>query len=349
MRKKTKKIKVGNIFIGGDAEISVQSMTKRPANDIKGTIKEIQELEEAGCDIVRIAVPEYDTARAIKEIKKNINIPLIADIHFNYKLAIESIKNGVDKIRINPGNIGERSKLKAVVSCAKDYGIPIRIGVNSGSIEKDILKKYKTPCSDALVESAKRTCEVFEDMDFHSIVVSLKSSDVPSTIAAYKKFSELSDYPLHLGITESGISSFGSIRSAIGIGTLLYEGIGDTIRVSLTAPSREEVVVGIEILKSLGLRSGPTIISCPTCGRCEMDVERITREVRERLIGVKKNLKVAIMGCIVNGPGEAKEADIGITGGKGEGILFKKGEVIKKVAQDKIVDTLIEMEEKWTE
>ncbi len=346
-RKKTRPIKVKDLIIGGNAPISVQSMTKKLASDIKGTIREIQDLEKAGCDIARIAVPDFDTANAIKKIKKRIDIPLVADIHFNHKLAIESIKNGADKIRINPGNIGSKEKIGEIVKCAKDYDVPIRIGVNSGSLEKDILEKHKKPCADALVESAKRACETFEDMDFGSIIVSLKSADVLSTIEAYTKFSSLFDYPLHIGITEAGISPFGFIRSSIGIGTLLCNGIGDTIRVSLTASPVQEVIAGIEILKSLGIRKGPIIISCPTCGRCQIDVQRITEEVNSKLNNSQlkthnSKLKIAIMGCIVNGPGEAKEADIGISGGKGIGILFKKGKVIKKVKEEEIVNTLME-------
>ncbi|WP_026882297.1 flavodoxin-dependent (E)-4-hydroxy-3-methylbut-2-enyl-diphosphate synthase [Clostridium akagii] len=341
-RVKTKSIKVGNIYIGGNNKIAVQSMTNTDTRDINATVNQILNLEKSGCDIVRCAVIDEAASMAIKEIVKQIHIPLVADIHFDYKLALSSIKNGVSALRINPGNIGSYEKVKIVASAAKENGIPIRIGVNSGSLEKEILKKYGKVCSDALVESAMEHVKLLESVDFHDIVISIKSSDVIMMIESYRKISKLVSYPLHVGVTEAGTVWRGTIKSSVGIGTLLCEGIGDTIRVSLTGDPVDEIKVGKEILKSVGLLSeGIQFISCPTCGRTQIDLINIAKEVESRLIGCKKNIKVAIMGCVVNGPGEAREADIGIAGGKGEGLIFKKGEIVKKVKEEDLVEALI--------
>lgn len=341
-RVKTKSIKVGNIYIGGNNKIAVQSMTNTDTRDINATVNQILNLEKSGCDIVRCAVIDEDASKAIKEIVKQIHIPLVADIHFDYKLALSSIKNGVSALRINPGNIGSYEKVKIVASAAKENGIPIRIGVNSGSLEKEILKKYGKVCSDALVESAMEHVKLLESVDFHDIVISIKSSDVIMMIESYRKISKLVSYPLHVGVTEAGTVWRGTIKSSVGIGTLLCEGIGDTIRVSLTGDPVDEIKVGKEILKSVGLLSeGIQFISCPTCGRTQIDLINIAKEVESRLIGCKRNIKVAIMGCVVNGPGEAREADIGIAGGKGEGLIFKKGEIVKKVKEEDLVEALI--------
>jgi (E)-4-hydroxy-3-methylbut-2-enyl-diphosphate synthase len=340
MRKYTKKVWVGGVQIGGGAPISIQSMTN--TKTVKETIEQIHLLENEGVDIVRIAVPDLDTATKIKEIKANIKTPLVADIHFNHKLAIESIKQGVDKIRINPGNIGSKEKIKEIVKCAKDYNIPIRIGVNSGSLEKDLFAKFTKPTKEALVESALRSIKILEDLDFYNTVVSVKSSDPKTMIETNRLLSTSTDYPLHIGVTESGIIEVGTIRSSLAIGALLLYGIGDTIRVSLTASPVEEVRVAKEILKSLGLREGVSVISCPTCKRCEIDVEGIARELLKRINGIKKPLKIAVMGCVVNGPGEAKDADFGITGGKNSGVIFRKGKVLKKVPKEHIIDELME-------
>jgi (E)-4-hydroxy-3-methylbut-2-enyl-diphosphate synthase len=340
--RKTKKIKVGNIYIGGDSMISVQSMTNTDTRDVEATVKQILKLEEAGCDIVRCAVPDMMAAEAIKEIVKRIHIPLVADIHFDYRLALKSIENGISKLRINPGNIGSIDKIKLVAKAAGEKGIPIRIGVNSGSLEKDILEKYGHVCAEALVESALRHVKILEDLNFYDIVISIKSSDVVMMIQSYKQISGIVDYPLHIGVTEAGTTWRGTIKSSVGIGALLAEGIGDTIRVSLTGDVVDEVKVGIEILKSLGyINDGIKFVSCPTCGRTQIDLIRIANEVEERLANCKKNIKIAIMGCVVNGPGEAREADIGIAGGKGVGLIFKKGEVIKTVNEEDLVEELI--------
>lgn len=345
-RKTTRKIKVGNIFIGGDSRITVQSMTKTDTRDVSSTVNQIIRLEDAGCDIIRSAVPDMEAARAILEIKKNISIPLVADIHFDYRLALESIKNGVDALRINPGNIGGMEKVRAVAEAAKERNIPIRIGVNSGSLEKDLIEKYGKVTPEGLVESALRHVSMLEKCEFYDIVISIKSSDVLMMIDSYRIVSSKVDYPLHLGVTEAGTISYGTVKSAVGIGTLLAEGIGDTIRVSLTGDPVEEVVVGKNILKSLGIKNeGIEIISCPTCGRTEIDLIGIANEVEIRVQGIDKNLKVAIMGCAVNGPGEAREADIGIAGGHGEGLIFKKGVILKKVPENRLVEELMkEME-----
>jgi len=341
-RRKTKKVRVGNIYIGGDAAISVQSMTNTDTRDVSSTVEQIKRLEEAGCDIVRVAVPDREAAEAIKAIKKSINIPLVADIHFDYRLAILSIENGADKIRINPGNIGDKDRIKNVVEAAKKYQVPIRIGVNSGSVEKKILEKYNGVTAEGMVESALNHARLLEEFGFDQIVFSIKASSVPLTIAAYRLLSKMTDYPLHIGVTEAGTLSKGTIKSSIGLGCLLAEGIGDTLRVSLTGDPVEEVMVGTEILKTLGLKgSGIDIISCPTCGRTQIDLINIANQIEEKLRHINKNIKVAIMGCAVNGPGEAREADIGIAGGRGEALLFKKGKIIRKIPEDKIVEELI--------
>lgn len=338
----TKKIKIGNKYIGGDASVSVQSMTNTDTRDVIATVNQIKKLENAGCDIIRCAVPDMEACDAIKDIVKHINIPLVADIHFDYKLALGAIKNGVSALRINPGNIGSEDRVKEVAKAAIDRQIPIRIGVNSGSLEKSILAKYGKVCPEALVESALSHVNILENVNFSDIVISIKSSNVLHMVESYRMISGKVNYPLHIGVTESGTTWRGTIKSSVGIGTLLCEGIGDTIRVSLTDDPVQEVKVGKEILKSVGyLKDGIEFVSCPTCGRTEIDLIHIAEEVEERLKGCKKNLKVAVMGCVVNGPGEAREADIGIAGGKGEGLIFKKGKIIKKVKEQELVDELI--------
>jgi len=347
-RRKTRRITVGNVKIGGFAPIAVQSMTNTLTQDIVATVLQIKGLKAAGCDIVRVAVPDMDAAEAIVAIKKEISIPLIADIHFDYRLAITSARSGADGLRLNPGNIGGHKKVKAVVNAARECNIPIRIGVNSGSVEKDILKKYKEANAAAMVESALRHIEMLRSFDFHKVKVSIKASDVNRTVAAYRLLSEKTDLPLHVGVTEAGALYPGIVKSAIGIGMLLAEGIGDTIRVSLTRDPVEEVRVGFEILKALGIRQhGPDIISCPTCGRCNIGLFEIVEQVEKALLTKPVPIKIAVMGCVVNGPGEAKEADIGIAGGDGVGILFKKGKVVKKVPQEHIVKVLLEEVEKY--
>lgn len=340
-RKKTRQINLNGIKIGGGAPIVVQSMTNTDTRDVEATVSQIKRLEDAGCEIVRVAVLNRDAAEVLDKIKKRISIPLIADIHFDYRLALKSIDKGVDGLRINPGNIGDRWKVEEVVKAARDRGIPIRIGVNAGSLKKEILEKYgHTP--EALVKSAEEEIGILENMDFRELKVSLKASDVITTIEAYRLFSERFDYPLHIGISEAGPILPGTVKSSVGLGILLYEGIGDTIRVSLTADPVEEVRVAYEILKSLKLREhGVNIISCPTCGRCEIDIIGLANEVEKRLQGITKPIDVAVMGCIVNGPGEAKAADVGIAGGKGVGILFRKGEVIKKVREKDLADIIV--------
>jgi (E)-4-hydroxy-3-methylbut-2-enyl-diphosphate synthase len=342
-RVKTKKIKVGNIHIGGDSKIAVQSMTNTDTRNVKETIAQIHKLQEAGCDIIRCAVPDMEASNAIKEIVNNINIPLVADIHFDYRLALTSIENGVSALRINPGNIGSIDKVKEVAKAAKDKNVPIRIGVNSGSLKKEILDKYGKVCPEALVESALEHVRILESVNYDDIVISIKSSNVMQMIDSYRMISKAVDYPLHLGVTEAGTIWRGTIKSSVGIGALLSEGIGDTIRISLTGDPVEEIKVGREILKSLGyLNEGIEFISCPTCGRTQIDLINIAEEVERRLINYNKNLKVAVMGCVVNGPGEAREADIGIAGGNGEGLIFKKGKIVKKVREEELVDELIE-------
>lgn len=342
-RKKTKEIKIGKIKIGGLNPIAVQSMCDTDTRDVNTTVKQIRELEKVGCEITRVAVPDMEAAKALEKIKKEINIPLVADIHFDYRLALEAIKQGVDKLRINPGNIGSKEKVKAVVKTAKERQIPIRIGVNSGSIEKDLLEKYGSATPQAAVESALRHIRILEDLNFFEIVVALKFSDVPRTIEAYRLISQKIDYPLHLGITEAGTRFSGTIKSSVGLGILLSEGIGDTIRVSLTGEVTEEVKVGFEILKSLGLREyGPTLISCPVCGRCEVNLVALARQVEKAIVEIKKPIKIAVMGCIVNGPGEAREADVGVAGGKGNGAIFVGGRIIKTVPEEEIISSLLE-------
>ncbi|MDE4541804.1 flavodoxin-dependent (E)-4-hydroxy-3-methylbut-2-enyl-diphosphate synthase [Thermoanaerobacterium sp. R66] len=342
MRKRTKEIKIGSVRIGGENPIAIQSMTNTDTKDVKKTVQQIKELESVGCDIVRVAVLDVDAAKAIEEIKKEIDIPIVADIHFDYRLALEAINCGADKIRINPGNIGGDDKLKAVVAAAKEAGIPIRVGVNSGSLERDILNKYGGVTADGIVESALKSVSLLEKCGFYDIVVSLKTTNVPLTIESYKIISKKIDYPLHVGITEAGTIFSGTIKSAVGIGTLLYMGIGDTIRVSLTGNPVEEVRVGKQILKSLELaKGGVEIISCPTCGRTKIDLIELAQKVEKATANINQDIKVAVMGCAVNGPGEAREADIGIAGGIGEGLIFKKGKIIKKVPEDKLFDEFI--------
>jgi (E)-4-hydroxy-3-methylbut-2-enyl-diphosphate synthase len=342
MKKLTKQITIGNVQIGGGAPVVVQSMTKTDTRDVPSTVAQIKKLESAGCEIIRVAVLNADAAKAIKAIKKKIKIPLIADVHFDHRLALEAIASGADGLRINPGNIGSKLKVKEVVSAAKDKGVPIRIGVNAGSLEKDLLKKYRHPTAKALVESAGRHIKILEDLKFKAIKVSLKASDVMKTVEAYRLFSRKYIYPLHIGISEAGPAFSGTIKSAVGLGILLSEGIGDTIRVSLTADPVEEVKVAYEILKCLHLRQmGPEIISCPTCGRCQINIRGIVEKVEAGLLKIKKPLKVAVMGCVVNGPGEAREADIGIAGGKGMGILFKNGKVVKTLKEQELLSTLM--------
>lgn len=341
-RKKTRKIKVGNVYIGGDSEVVIQSMTNTDTKDVEKTIQQIKALYNAGCQVVRCAVLDEEAAESIKEITRLSPIPVVADIHFDYRLALKAIDNGVSALRINPGNIGSIDRVKKVVEKAKEKNIPIRIGVNSGSLEKHLLEKYKRPTAEALVESALDHVKILEDLDFHDIVISIKSSNVNMMIDSYRLMSEKCDYPLHLGVTEAGTEFKGTIKSSIGIGTLLAEGIGDTIRVSLTADPIREIVVAKEILKSLGLRKdGLEFISCPTCGRTKINLIEIAQEVEKRLDGIDKDIKVAVMGCVVNGPGEAREADIGIAGGNGEGIIFKKGQIIKKCKEEDLVDELM--------
>ncbi|MCX7792933.1 MAG: flavodoxin-dependent (E)-4-hydroxy-3-methylbut-2-enyl-diphosphate synthase [Thermodesulfovibrionales bacterium] len=343
-RRKTRRIYVGNVPVGDDAPISVQSMTKTDTRDVQSTISQIKELSSAGADIIRLAVPDMEAARALGRIRAESPVPLIADIHFDYRLAIESIKQGIDGLRINPGNIGAKWKIKEVVKAASERRIPIRIGVNAGSLERDILEKYGHPVAEALVESARRNIELLEELDYREIKVSLKSSGVMETVKAYRLFSERFDYPLHVGISEAGPPPQGIVKSSIGIGILLSEGIGDTIRVSLTASPILEVVVAKSILRSLGLRTeGPDIISCPTCGRCSIDIIKLANDVSARLSSIKESITVAVMGCPVNGPGEAREADFGIAGGRGRGVIFKKGKVVKEVREEEIVDSLIEL------
>ena len=345
-RRNSRKINVGGVFIGGNAPISVQSMCNTDTRDITATVNQINELQKAGCDIVRLAVLDMDAAKAVAEIKKQVEIPLVADIHFDYRLALECAKGGVDKIRINPGNIGSPDRVKAVADECGSRNIPIRIGVNGGSLEKELLEKYGVPTPDALCESALGHIKLLEDCKFFDIALSIKSSNVSSTVEAYRKIAKMIDYPLHVGVTEAGTEYGGVIKNSIGIGSLLLDGIGDTLRVSLTAPPVKEVTAGIEILKSLGLRDGVRLVSCPTCGRCQVDMIPVAEEVNRRIATVKKNITVAVMGCAVNGPGEAREADIGIACGKGEALMFKHGETLRKVPIEKAADELMkEIEE----
>ncbi|WP_305880092.1 flavodoxin-dependent (E)-4-hydroxy-3-methylbut-2-enyl-diphosphate synthase [Sporosarcina sp. Marseille-Q4943] len=340
-RSKTRPVRVGNLTIGGSDELFIQSMTTTKTHDVDATVEEILRLEEAGCQIVRVACPDERAAYSIGAIKERINIPLVVDIHFDYKLALIAIEQGADKIRINPGNIGRQEKVEAVVRAAKEKGIPIRIGVNAGSLEKHILKKYGYPTADGMVESALHHIKILEDLDFHDIIVSLKASDVNLAVEAYMKAAAAFDYPLHLGITESGTLFAGSIKSAAGLGTLLSAGIGNTLRVSLSADPTQEIKVARELLKIFGLSSNAaTLISCPTCGRIEIDLISIANEVEEYISTIKAPLKVAVLGCAVNGPGEAREADIGIAGARGEGLLFMKGKTVRKVPEETMVEEL---------
>ena len=340
--KNTRKVKIGRVLIGGDEKIAVQSMTKANTADVEKTVAQIHDLEKCGCDIVRVAIPNEDCAKAVYDIKNRINIPLVADIHFDYRLALTCMERGIDKIRINPGNIGSEERAKAVAEEAKRRNIPIRIGVNGGSLEKEILEKYGESTPEAMVESAERHIKILEKYDFYDTVISIKSSDVKKTIAAYRLASGKFDYPLHLGVTEAGTYKSGIIKSAIGIGSLLADGIGNTIRVSLTDDPVREVEAGKLILKALGLsKGGVEVVSCPTCARCRINLIPIAKKVNEALENVDLDIKVAVMGCVVNGPGEAKDADIGIAGGDGCAVLFKKGEIAGKIPEDKIVEVLL--------
>ena len=340
---KTVKVKVGNTFIGGGAPVSVQSMLNAPAHDIEGNVRQAVALQNAGCDIVRVSVPDKETLKTVEALKKNITIPLVADIHFDYTLAIESVAAGADKIRINPGNIGDEGRVKAVADACSAAGVPIRIGVNSGSLEKHILEKYGSPTPEAMVESGLFHISLLEKYDFENIVLSLKSSDTQKMYRAYELASEVCRYPLHLGVTEAGTEQMGVIRSAAGIGGLLLRNIGGTVRVSLTDDPVKEVESGIRILKAIGLRKGGVrIVSCPTCGRTKINLVGIAKEAEKRLSNVNKDITVAVMGCVVNGPGEAKEADIGLAGGDGCGVIFKNGKLLKKVPENALLDELME-------
>lgn len=342
MRKSTKTIKIGNIKIGGNERIAVQSMLNIPSYDIENNVKAATKLKNAGCDILRIAVPDMDSVKLIGAIKEQVDIPLVADIHFDYRLAIESVAAGIDKIRINPGNIGDESRVKQVADICRSHGVPIRIGVNSGSVEKSILKKYGHPTANALCESALYHSALLEKFDFEDIVLSLKSSNVKTMVDAYKLISEKCDYPLHLGVTEAGTKRMGIIKSAAGIGSLLLDGIGDTIRVSLTADPIEEIYAAKDILKAIGIeKNGVKFISCPTCGRTRIDIIKLSNEIEKILKNCPKNITVAVMGCAVNGPGEAKEADIGVAGGDGVGLIFKKGEIVRKVKEENLIEELL--------
>ncbi|MEG0180336.1 MAG: flavodoxin-dependent (E)-4-hydroxy-3-methylbut-2-enyl-diphosphate synthase [Peptostreptococcaceae bacterium] len=348
IRRQSKEVSVGNVKIGGNNPISIQSMTNTDTRDSEKTIAQIKALESVGCDIVRVAVPDMEAAKNISKIKEAVNIPIIADIHFDYRLALEAIDQGVDGVRINPGNIGNIDRVKMVVEKCREKNLKIRIGVNGGSLEKELLEKYGFATPEALVESAMGHIKILEDLDFYNIVISLKSSDIYKTIDAYELISKKVDYPLHIGITESGSIKKGTIKSSIGVGALLLKGIGDTIRISLTGDPTEEVVVGKEILRSLDLLNDKIkVISCPTCGRCNIDLIDVVNKVEEKIGQMEKNITVAIMGCAVNGPGEAREADIGIAGGKGEGLLFKKGEIIRKIKNDNLVEELLNEIDKY--
>lgn len=347
IRKRTRPITLGSVGIGDGAPVAVQSMCNTDTRDASKTLEQIGRLERAGCEIVRLAVPDIDAARSLGAIRKEAKLPLVADIHFDYRLALEAVQQGVDGLRINPGNIGGKEKVSEVVRACKDRGIPIRIGVNAGSLEKHLLEKYGHPTPEAIVESAFGHIRILEDLDYRDIKVSLKASDVLTTVAAYRLFSQKSDYPLHIGISEAGTLFSGTIKSSVGLGILLSEGIGDTMRVSLTADPVEEARAAWEILKALKIRRrGVNIISCPTCGRTEIDIIGLAQEVEKRLSRIKEPITVAVMGCVVNGPGEAREADVGIAGGKGVGLLFKHGEIVKKFDEKELADVLVrEVEE----
>lgn len=341
LREETRSVQVGNLTIGGNNHVVIQSMCNTKTKNVEATIKQINALEQAGCELVRVAVFDKEDAYAIKEIKKGIHIPLVADIHFDYRLALIAIESGIDKVRINPGNIGSIEKVKAVVDACKEKHIPIRIGVNGGSLEKEILEKYGEPTPEGMIESAMKHVKILEDLDFHDIVISLKSSNTMLTIKAYELASKTFPYPLHVGVTEAGTALGGTVKSALGIGTLLYEGIGNTIRVSLSDDPVEEIKVAKILLKELGLLKGvPTLVSCPTCGRIQYDLIPIAKEMEDFLKDIHLDITVAIMGCAVNGPGEARHADIGIAGGVGEGLLIKHGEIVKRVKQEDMVQTL---------
>ncbi len=334
-----KTVRVGNLILGDKKEIYVQSMLSTPRDDVDGAVEQSKRLEKAGCKIIRLAIPDFQSINTIYKIKEQVNVPLVADIHFDYKLALECVAAGIDKIRINPGNIGDDSKVKAVADACKNAGIPIRIGVNGGSLEKTILEKHGAPTADALVESALYHVSLLEKFDFDDIVISIKSSDVKTMIDGYRKLSNVCDYPLHLGVTEAGTKRMGIIKNAVGIGSLLLDGIGDTIRVSLTADPVEEVYAGYDILSSIGFSKNKVkFVSCPTCGRCQIDLIPLAEKIENALSDYNKSIKVAVMGCAVNGPGEAKDADIGIAGGKNEGLIFKKGQILRKVSYDKLFD-----------
>lgn len=346
-RRKTRPVFIGKVQVGGGAPVSVQSMTNTDTRDAAATVAQINQLAAEGCEIIRVAVPDREAVAALPAILRGINIPLVADIHFDYRLALEALKAGVDGLRINPGNIGGRERVAAVVEAARERGVPIRIGVNAGSLEKGLLAKYGGVTAAAMVESAMGHVKVLEELNFTDIKISLKASNIPLMLEAYRLLAGKVDYPFHIGVTEAGTLRSGTVKSAVGIGILLNEGIGDTIRVSLTGHPRHEVRVGYDILKALGLRRrGVEIISCPTCGRTQIDLIRIAEEVEERLQWLDRPLKVAVMGCVVNGPGEAREADVGIAGGKGTGLIFRKGEIVRKVSEDKLVDELLKEIEK---
>jgi len=348
VRENTKVIRIGNRVIGGGNPVLIQSMTNTRTEDVEATVEQIHRLTEAGCDIVRCTVPSQEAAVALAEIKKNIKIPLVADIHFDYRLAVAAMEHGVDKIRINPGNIGNDERLKAVVTAAKERKVPIRVGVNSGSLEKDIIAKYGRVTAEGLVESALEKVKRIEDMDYDQLVISIKSSDVMMCIRAHELIASRTRYPLHVGITEAGTVNAGNIKSALGLGVILYQGIGDTIRVSLTGDPVEEIRSARIILKTLGLRKGGVeVVSCPTCGRTQIDLIKLATDVEEMVSELELDIKVAVMGCVVNGPGEAREADIGIAGGRGEGLLIKKGEVIRKVPEDQLLGVLREELLNW--
>lgn len=349
-RENTKEIRIGNKKIGGGNPIAIQSMTNTKTEDVKETIRQIHRLEKAGCEVIRCAVPTMEAAKALASIKQEISIPLVADIHFDYRLALAAIENGADKIRINPGNIGDENRVRQVVEAAKERGIPIRVGVNSGSLEKKYLEAYGKVTAKGLAESAMEKVHLIEDMGYDQLVVSIKSSDVRMCVEAHKQIAKLCPYPLHVGITEAGTVQAGSIKSAIGLGLILDQGIGDTIRVSLTGDPVEEIKAAKLILRTLGLRKGGVeVVACPTCGRTQIDLIRLANQVEEMVDGMELDIKVAVMGCVVNGPGEAKEADIGIAGGRGEGLLIKKGQIVRKVREEELLPTLKEELEHWNE
>ncbi|MBI2354824.1 MAG: flavodoxin-dependent (E)-4-hydroxy-3-methylbut-2-enyl-diphosphate synthase [Deltaproteobacteria bacterium] len=347
MKKPTRQIHVGPVPVGGGAPCAVQSMCSSDTRDVGATLTQIRGLGDAGCEIIRCAVPDMDAAIALGEIKRESPIPVIADIHFDYRLALKALEGGIDGLRLNPGNIGEKWKVGEVVKAAAERRVPIRIGVNAGSLEKELLERYGHPTAEAMVESALGHIRILEDLGYQEIKVSLKASDVMKTVSAYRLLAQRVDYPLHIGITEAGTIFSGTIKSSVGLGILLADGIGDTLRVSLTGDPLDEVRVGYEILKCLGLRQrGVNFVSCPTCGRCQINLIRVAEEVERRLQGVDKRITVAVMGCAVNGPGEAREADVGIAGGKGEGLLFRNGEIVRKVPEEKLADALLEEIEK---